>query len=304
MLFVNIRLLILFVMTLPALTGGAPAAQPPAPPDAKILRDIPYVTGGHERQKLDLYLPKKKSGRPLPLIVWVHGGGWRGSDKGRCLPAANGFTARGYAVASIGYRLSDTAVFPAQLEDCKAAIRWLRAHATSHDIDPDRIAAWGSSAGGHLVALLGTTGDTRAFDTGENLDFSSGVQAVVDYYGPTDFCDRSLLKEKPSLGGPESAESRLIGAAVRDNPEKAAAASPVTYVTKSDAAFFIVHGTDDPVVPISQSRRLDAALRKAGVFSKLKVIEGAAHGGPEYAARGLLDEVDAFLTAQLKPSAR
>ncbi len=291
-------------MTFPALTGGAPAAQPPAPRDAKILRDIPYVTGGHERQKLDLYLPRKKSDRPRPLIVWVHGGGWRGGDKGRCLPAANQFTARGYAIASIGYRLSDTAVFPAQLEDCKAAIRWLRAHAAAHHIDPDRIAAWGSSAGGHLVALLGVTGGTRAFDKGGHLDFSSGVQAVVDYYGPADFCDRSLLKDKPSLGGPESAESLLIGAAVRDHPEKAAAASPVAYVTKGGAPFFIVHGTADPVVPVSQSRRLDAALRDAGVFSRLKLIEGAAHGGPEYATRGLLDEVDAFLTTHLEPAGR
>ncbi|MDR2674320.1 MAG: alpha/beta hydrolase [Opitutaceae bacterium] len=290
-------------MTLPALTAGAvaaPAAQPPAPLDAEILRDVPYVTGGHERQKLDLYLPGKKSGRPLPLIVWVHGGSWSGGDKGRCLPAASRFTARGYAIASIGYRLSGTAVFPAQLEDCKAAVRWLRAHAASLHIDPDRIAAWGSSAGGHLAALLGTTGDTRAFDTGENLDFSSGVQAVVDYYGPADFCDRSLLKDNPALGDPGSPVSLLIGATARDNPEKVAAASPVSYVTKGDAPFFIVHGTDDPAVPVSQSRRLDAALWAAGVFSKLKVIEGAAHGGPEYTTGELLDEVDAFLRVRLR----
>jgi hypothetical protein len=152
----------------------------------KSHRDLVYVEGGHERHKLDLYLPEKADG-PLPLIIWVHGGGWQNGSKDGCPPLRGGYIERGYAVASINYRLSGHAVFPAQIEDCKAAIRWLRAHAKEYGLDAKRFGVWGSSAGGHLVALLGTSGDVKEFDVGANLDQSSRVQAVCDYYGPTDF---------------------------------------------------------------------------------------------------------------------
>ncbi|MEN6334882.1 MAG: alpha/beta hydrolase, partial [Phycisphaerales bacterium] len=152
-------------------------AQPSRPDPSKltILRDIEYVPGGHERQKLDLYLPKTAEGQPAtnskrPLIVWVHGGAWLEGNKNGC-PAVR-FTADGYAVASINYRLSQHAIFPAQIQDCKAAIRWLRANADKHGIDPNRIGVWGASAGGHLVALLGTAGDVNDFDVGPNAGVS------------------------------------------------------------------------------------------------------------------------------------
>jgi acetyl esterase/lipase len=152
-----------------ALTGCATISS-----GVSAWRDVPYVANGHPRQQLDLYLPR--SGEAAPLIITIHGGGWLGGDKAE-MPFMP-FLAEGYAVASINYRLSQHAVFPAQIEDCKAAVRWLRRNSAQFNIDPDRIGVWGPSAGGHLAALLGTAGETRIFDVGENLDVSSAVQAV------------------------------------------------------------------------------------------------------------------------------
>jgi acetyl esterase/lipase len=184
-------------------------------------------------------------------------------------------------VASIGYRLSGDALFPAQIEDCKAAIRWLRAHAKEYGLNPARFGVWGSSAGGHLVVLLGTSGGVKEFDVGANLDQSSRVQAVCDYYGPTDLLQMDAhalpsarLKHDPA----NSPESRLIGGAIQENKEKAARVNPITYVTPDDPPFLIVHGDADPTVPIHQSQLLFEALKKAGVSVHFHTIKGAGHG--------------------------
>ena len=157
--------------------------HPQIPKDTSVYRDVAYVTDGHERQKLDLYIPYSES--KCPLIIWVHGGAWYAGSKDDYAPLD--YLSDGYAVASINYRLSQHGLFPAQIEDCKAAVRWLHAHAENYNLDPDHFGAWGTSAGGHLAALLGTTADVTLFDIGENLNKSSAVQAVVDYFGPTDF---------------------------------------------------------------------------------------------------------------------
>ena len=136
-------------------------AAPKLPAGVKVLRDLQYVDGGHERNRLDLYLPEKAEGQ-LPLVVWIHGGAWQAGSKDGC-PAVY-LTAKGYAVASINYHLSQHAVFPAQIEDCKAAIRWLRANAAKYHLDADHIGVWGASAGGHLVAMLGTTGNVKELE--------------------------------------------------------------------------------------------------------------------------------------------
>ena len=259
--------------------AAAPGQTQSMPAGAKALCDMVYIENGHERQKLDLYLPANTEGS-FPLIIWVHGGAWKGGSKDRC-PAAR-FVSQGYAVASVNYRLSQHAVFPAQIQDCKAAVRWLRAHAKEYRLDPDRFAAWGSSAGGHLVALLGVTGDTKEFDIGPNLDYSSRVQAVVDYFGPTDLT-RMAAQSGPDSAmnhdAPNSPESELIGGPVPDNPEKALKASPITYVSKNDPPFLLVHGDKDPLVPWQQSQMLNEALKKAGVESELQIVKGAGHGG-------------------------
>jgi acetyl esterase/lipase len=205
------------------------AKQPQVPPDVKVLRDIEYAHVGEKKLLLDLYLPEKKADAPLPVIVGIHGGGWSAGNK----EGAQGvrLSGRGYAVACIMYRLSGEAIFPAQIEDCKAAVRWLRAHAKEYNLDASRFGAIGHSAGGHLSSLLGASGDVKDFDKGENLDFSSRVQAVCAMSGPTDLLQ---MDAHAVAGAPfkhddaRSPESRLIGGAIQENKEKAARVNPIT----------------------------------------------------------------------------
>jgi len=277
--------------------GGSPGSSAWAS-EGKVLRNLEYIPAGGERHRLDLHLPANAT-NPVPVIVWVHGGAWRAGSKENC--PARRFVTRGYAVASINYRLSQQALFPAQIEDCKAAIRWLRVHAGEYHLDPERFAAWGSSAGGHLVALLGTTGDVKQFDVGQNLEQSSRVQAVVDWFGPTDFTrmrEFSLPDSRIDHDAADSPEALLIGGAVQENKDKAAQANPITYVSRADPPFLIMHGNRDNLVPYQQSELLRDALQKAGVPVTLSIVEGAGHGlgGPE-----VMQEVEAFLDAQLKP---
>lgn len=264
------------------LPAAVRAQQPPAqrlPEGTRVLRDLAYVAGGHERQKLDLYLPAQ--GEKRPLIIWVHGGAWLGGSKAQC-PALP-FLEQGYAVASINYRLSQHALYPAQIQDCKAAVRWLRAHAREYGLDADRFGAWGASAGGHLVALLGTAGDAQEFEVGENLEFSSKVQAVCDWFGPTDLTQMSKRWSTMDHDAADSPESKLIGGPVQQHPDKCARANPITFVSKDDPPFLIMHGDKDPLVPLHQSELLHTALKQAGVEVKLHVVAGAGHGfgGPE-----------------------
>jgi acetyl esterase/lipase len=272
---------------------------PALPAGTQALRDIAYVPNGHERQKLDLFVPPGAT-NPLPLIIWIHGGAWRAGSKENC-PALR-FLERGYAVASINYRLSQHAVFPAQIEDCKAAVRWLRAHAPEYHLDPDHFAAWGSSAGGHLVALLGTSGGVKEFAVGENLNISSRVQAVVDFFGPTDFAQMSKysLPNAPfDHDAADSPEALLIGGAVQQNKARAAKASPLAYVSHDTPPFLIMHGNKDNIVPYQQSELLRDALKKAGVSVTLKIVEGAGHG---FGGREIDGQVAAFLAQHLKPA--
>jgi len=279
------------------LAGSSRAADAPTPAPAnglaegaRPLLNIAYVPNGGERQMLDLYLPG--TGTNWPLIVWIHGGGWTGGNKEK--PPGLSFLRHGFALASINYRLSQDAVFPAQLLDCKAAIRWLRAHAAENGIDPNRIGVWGASAGGHLVALLGTTGDVKEFDTGENSGASSRVQAVCDWFGPTDFAS------DPKADTPDSPQARLIGGPISQNAQKAQRANPIHYITKDDPPFLIVHGDKDAVVPLEQSQLLADALEKAGVKVTFHIVPGGEHGGPEFRKREELDRLFLFFIKNLK----
>jgi acetyl esterase/lipase len=282
--------------------GAGPPSPNPAgtnaagqPPGTRVLRNVAYVNPGHQRQKLDLYLPA--AGTNVPLIVWVHGGAFRTGSKESC-PALP-FLQEGYAVASINYRLSQQAVFPAQIQDCKAAIRWLRAHAREHGIDPDRIGVWGSSAGGHLVALLGTAGTVKDFDTGENLGVSSRVQAVCDWFGPTDFTRMNKFPGTMDHDAPDSPESQLLGGPVQENRDKAARANPITYVAKDNPPFLIMHGDKDPLVPLNQSELLAVALKQAGVEVTFHIVPGAGHG---FGGQQNLDLVRDFFARHLHPA--
>jgi len=243
-----------------------------------MIPNIEYAVADGISLRLDLYLPQDATG-PVPLVLWVHGGAWRAGDKHPTYaPETLG---ESYAVASVNYRLTDVAQFPAQIHDVKAAVRFLRGNADRYGLDPDRFGAWGSSAGGHLVALLGTScGNADVEGTlGDHLDESSCVQAVCDFYGPTDFL--VLLDERGGRDARRSMpEDALLGGPVEENIVLATLASPIAHVDPSDPPFLIMHGSDDATVPVEQSIAFDAVLQEADVESTLIVIDGAGHGFP------------------------
>ena len=294
------RIVVVLVLILFSLAGTLVLAQrqaPKIPEGITVHRDVAYVTDGHERQKLDLYVPDE--GENLPLIIWVHGGAWLGGSKERYAPME--YLKSGYAGASINYRLSQHAIFPAQIEDVKAGVRWLRANAETYGLDPNRFAAWGASAGGHLVAMLGTAGDITEFEVGENLEVSSRVQAVVDYFGPTDFIQMDAYRLPDGLvhDAPDSPESKLVGGPIQEHKDRVASANPITYVSKDDPPILIIHGDQDKLVPYQQSVLLKDALEKVGVAVTLYNVVGEGHGG--FKDPKVPELTKAFLEKHLKP---
>ncbi|MCX6935230.1 MAG: alpha/beta hydrolase [Verrucomicrobia bacterium] len=247
-----------------------------SPAEGRIIRDLPYVSDGHPRQKLDLYLSATPSG---PLLVYIHGGSWLMGDKNETESRA--LFSRGFNVASLNYRYSTDAVFPAQIQDCKSAIRWLRAHAGDYGYDPKRIGVWGESAGGYLTALLATTGKSREFDVGENLEQSSEIQCAIDFFGPTDLVGWKAPTQDPTIqrSGGESMFVRLLGGDIEEKQKLAAVASPSTWASRDSAPLLIVHGSEDLLIPLEQSRLLFEKLQAAGADVNLDVISGAAHQG-------------------------
>ncbi len=260
----------------------------PLPPGVKKISNCAYVEDGHPRHRLDLYLPEKADVRS-PVILWVHGGGWITGDKAGG-PAVQ-FAAKGFAVASMNYRYSQHATFPAQVHDCKAAVRWLRANAETYSLDPGHIGAWGASAGGHLVAMLGLTAGNQQLEGNlGNANQSSSVQAVVDWFGPTDFLTL----------GPRETRTQFLGGDAVANPDKANSASPMRFVSSTAAPFLIVHGDQDPLVDHSQSSTFAAALKQAGVESTLVTILGGKHGGAKFSRPDEIARIEAFFNKHLK----
>lgn len=290
------------LLTLALLTTSL-LAQLPA--GIKLEKDIAYIEGGDEAQKLDIYLPETPSDKPLPLIVHIHGGGWRAGNKFPCPVSA--MVLKGYAVASVEYRFSQKAIFPAQIQDCQAAIRWLRAHAKQYHFDTDHLGAVGGSAGGHLSALVGTAGGKKAFPPiGSHLDQSDRVQAVIDIYGPADFstvvqqaAEDKNVKNIFAFNTPSDPYSSLIGTKLDDKP-KADAVSPVHYVSKESPPFLILHGTHDTLVPYAQSVELEAALKTQNVPVWLQTLPGSGHGGPAFGKPAVIQLMQAFFDKHLK----
>jgi len=279
--------------------------QPARPQVSDSIRaelDVPYSAPDNPRQKLDLYLPKnRKADEPLPVVVWIHGGACRGGDKrsgGRMLADLVG--SGNYAGVSVGYRLTGEAIWPVQIHDCKAAVRWIRANAKRLNLDADRIGVWGSSAGGHLVAMLGTSGDVKNLEgtLGKQTDQGSRVTCVVDYFGPSDLLTMGKYPSRMDHDAADSPESLLVGGPVQKTKDAALSASPTTYVSKDDPPFLIVHGDKDPLVPHNQSVRLGQLLRKAKVDVTLITVTGGGHGG--FRSGELLRRVHAFLDKHLR----
>jgi acetyl esterase/lipase len=256
----------------------------------RTWQDLAYANGS-KSQKLDIYLPKDEQDLS-PIIIWIHGGGWlEGSEDiligHRCGSIFDEALDRGYALVSIGYRLSSEAIFPAQIYDVKAAIRWIKAHAQEYNLNPNKIALWGGSAGGHLAALAGTSGYVKEIeDLGMgNADQSSRVQAVVDWFGPIDFLtiDDQLAELGMSGQGknnPDAATARLVGGLITHKQELVKMANPMTYITPDDPPFLIQHGTNDNLVPITQSKVFAQELQSVIGVDKvtLTIFEGAGHG--------------------------
>lgn len=273
---VIVILTLLLVALLPFVTKEHEADTPTG---IRIVRNVPYVEGStNPRQKLDLYLPRVKTTERLPLVVWIHGGAWKQGDKKEspCLELAN----NGFAAAAINYRFSKTDKFPAQIYDCKAAIRWLRAHAAQYQYDDNRIGVWGASAGGHLAALLGTTNGVKRLegDLGNN-DQSSAVQAVSDWCGPTDLTtfNQQAMQPRFRQAKPEQFINELLGNTPEEVPELARDASPIMFVTHDDPPFLIVHSIEDPIVPFEQSNELAKKLEAAHVKVKFIKVNSDNH---------------------------
>ena len=259
--------------------------------------DIEYARVGNHELLLDLYLPTQET---PPLIVWVHGGAWRSGSKAK-MPL--GFLVeQGYAVASVDYRLSGTAKFPAQVHDCKAAIRFLRGNADKYGFNATKLGITGSSAGGHLVAEIGVTNGHEALEgtVGDYNKQSSDVHAIVDLYGPTNFM--TILKQSTphGLGVRVPALDLLLGDGPEKKPELARLASPVFHVDKSDVPLLLIHGDQDPQVPINQSHELHAKYKALDLDVQFEVVHGGAHGGPPFFDAGRRKMIKEFFDRTLK----
>ena len=281
-------------------TNTVNAANPAAP---RTLKDVEYAHPGLKSLLLDLTVPANPEKKKLPVIVFIHGGGWAAGSKDHNM--ARPMVAQGYAVASINYRFSQEAIFPACAFDCKAAIRWVRAHAEEYNFDADHIGVWGDSAGGHLSALLGTSGDVKELegDLG-NEKCSSRVQCVCDFFGPADFPNYG----KDMFNGDEAKiaiaekQANPITALFGGKKDGMVLASPVTHVTKDDPPFLMVHGDADPIVPLEQSKRLEKLLKEAGVPAELIVIPGGGHGGSGFGKGDVQKKILDFFNKYLKPA--
>jgi acetyl esterase/lipase len=271
-------------------------------------KDLAYATGS-PTQKLDLYIPTTGTG-PFPVAIMVHGGGFMMGDKadGTGLTGVDQLLDAGYAVASINYRLSSEAKYPAQINDAKAAVRFLRANAAKYNLNPNKFGAWGASAGGTLVALLGTTCGVTELEGADlgNADQSSCVQAVVDWFGPIDFL--AMDEQFTGTSCPQnhndasSPESQLVGAPIQTVPDLVYTTNPMNYITNDDTPFLIQNGSADCNIPPIQGQNLAEALSAVIGVDKVTytLIDGAGHGGSQFATSENLALVTNFLNKYLK----
>jgi len=271
------------------------AAAPRSGPEIVVERDIVYGNGAETALKLDLAMPKAGEGL-LPAVVFLHGEGWRAGNRRQMNHFIEGMARLGYVSMTVDYRLVPTARFPAQVEDCKAAVRWLRANAQKYRVDTERIGVVGFSAGGHLAAMLGVTVKEDGLEgVGGNPDQSSRVQAVVSFFGPTDLSTRDW---------PRDLETEVIipflGGTFADRPENYARASPISYATKDAPPFLFFHGTDDKLVPFDQSRRLAEKLSKLGVPVQMVALEGEGHGFSDANNQKSMQKMLDFLAVRLQ----
>ncbi len=269
--------------------SAAPALPATPPAGIEWHRAVVMGKGGDKPLHAEVMLPSPRPGKPTPAIILVHGGGWRGGNNlGKWVFTGFQLAKRGYCAASIEYRLSDEAPWPAQIQDCKLAVRWLRANAAKYNVDPDRIGCWGSSAGGHLVACMGTMDDPALEGDGGYAGVSSKVQAVADLSGPTDFRTGNFVGKDDAAEIDADHQAKdlqiseyLFGGPFAKNPAAWKQGSPLLWVKPGDPPFFLLYGDKDSIVPLSQGTSFAAALKSAGVPVIMDIDKGAGHcGGP------------------------
>lgn len=262
----------------------------------KAILDIRYATVDTIDLKLDLYLP---AGVLNPvLVIWIHGGAWRSGSKEN--PPMD-LLKKGYALASIDYRTSATATYPALIHDIKASVRYLRANADKLKYNADKIILWGSSAGGHLAALAGLTNDAEDLEgnLGAYTTISSSVQGIIDFFGPTNLSTIMAQSTPHGVGVRGPALEQLFGKKLELLKNELIAASPITHVSKNDPPLFICHGDQDPQVPINQSIELYGKYKELGLPVQMEFAYGAAHGGKQYSDPQLIDKVDKFIKTMI-----
>jgi acetyl esterase/lipase len=285
------------------------------PGDVTGYMDVTYsVVRGYRPLKLDLYAPARGGARPA--VVWIHGGGWAGGSPRAALgpypdwrAVLASLAARGYVVVGATYRFSSEAKFPAAIEDIKASVRWLRTNADTIGVDPNRIGVWGESAGGQLASLLGTSCHAAELEGVKDPPVSSCVQAVADWYGPSDFSqmDSQLIPGGMKHDTPQSAESNYLGCQIsKCEPAKVQSANPIAYVSASTPPFLIFHGTADTAVPPKQSQILYDALLAKGVSAQLIFVPGVNHifvGATDAQYEDIVDKVFKFFDEKLAKKA-
>jgi acetyl esterase/lipase len=264
--------------------------------DVNSAKDIVYATTDGKNLDLDIYTSKSQKNQPL--IVWIHGGAWQTGNKDN---PPLGLMPYGYALASVNFRSSTEAKFPAQIHEIKAAIRFLRANAGKYGYNGDKIIIWGSSSGGHLAALVTTTNNNTELEgkLGNHLQTTSTVQGGIDYYGPTNFLTILTQSTPHGLNVRLPALALLLGNTVENAKSLATLASPVHQVSENDPALFIVHGEQDIQVPINQSIELWTAYKAKNLKTQIEFIPDAGHSSPAYMKKELLDKIDDFLKKNL-----
>lgn len=276
---------------------GQAAAQADEPLLSNVERDLVFAeVDGHEL-KLDLYLPAGEAA--APLVVWIHGGGWRAGSRKK-VPFQE-ITKHGFALASISYRFTNIATFPAQIHDCKAAVRWLRANSERFGYNADWIAVAGSSAGGHLALLMGTSGGVEQMEgnVGDHSSQSSTVQAVIDYFGPSDFVLRGKTQPERAYTNKSGSFALLGGVAGQTLDAKVEVfGSPATYVSADDPPLLIFHGKVDSTVLLDQSQHIAKLYADAGLKAQLVVLEKAGHGGKTFFQGKHFEQAKRFLKTQ------
>lgn len=275
---------LLTVLSALSLCGALQAAEP-------TQRDLALARIGDRALTLDLYAPTERATQAAPTIIWIHGGAWRAGSKGNVpvLP----WRQHGFAIASVEYRLSPEAKFPAQIHDIKAAIRYLRRRASGLHLDPDRFVIAGASAGGHLAALVGVSGgvDELEGSIGDHASESSTVSAIVSFYGASNLQTILSQSTRHGLSVRVPALQLLLGGQPDEVPALAKLASPVTHVDASDPPLWLIHGDADPQMPPRQSDELEAAYKKAGCSVKIDRVTGGKHGGGEFYSNERLDRI-------------